>query len=314
VSAYENAAWDLKFAANDARWVEETVGKRLSNTDQYEEVVPVALISDYEIKDGQRLLTEKLATKQNFRTVLEVLSGRKVQPERLRDIRNADKLKPARPEDLVLISFSSHGHTDERREFYVLPHDIGNGRGRGITKELLKKAISSEELSLWLRDVDAGEMVLVVDACHSAATVEAEGFKPGPMGSRGLGQLAYDKGMMILAASQSDDVALESERTQHGLLTYALIHDGIEAGQGDYKPRDQVITIREWLNYGVERVPKLHEEMQTGQLQTFGRGEGERGVIVAYTPTANSLKKKNAFQQPSLFDFTKGKRDVILVK
>ena len=55
-----------------------------------------------------------------------------------------------------------------------------------------------------LRDVDAGDLVLIVDACHSAAAIEGTDFKPGPMGSRGLGQLSYDKGMRILTATQAD--------------------------------------------------------------------------------------------------------------
>jgi hypothetical protein len=42
-------------------------------------------------------------------------------------------------------------------------------------------------------------MAIIIDACHSAASFEGEGFKPGPMGSRGLGQLAYDKRIRILA-------------------------------------------------------------------------------------------------------------------
>jgi len=37
-------------------------------------------------------------------------------------------------------------------------------------------------------------MVIVVDTSHSAATVEEPGFKPGPMESRGLGQLVYSGG------------------------------------------------------------------------------------------------------------------------
>ena len=54
------------------------------------------------------------------------------------------------------------------------------------------------------------ELVLIVDACPtSAASIESEGFKPGPLGSRGLGQLAYDKRMRVLAASQSDQAARE---------------------------------------------------------------------------------------------------------
>ena len=59
-------------------------------------------------------------------------------------------------------------------------------------------------------------MVMIIDACHSAGSVEHEGFKPGPMGSRGLGQLAYNKRMRILAVyvlREMRDV-IESHRAQ----------------------------------------------------------------------------------------------------
>jgi len=79
-------------------------------------------------------------------------------------------------------------------------------------RDLLASSINSDELSEWLRKIDAGEMVLIIDACQSAASVSGGGFKPGPMGSRGLGQLAYDKGMAVLAAAQADSAALEDRR------------------------------------------------------------------------------------------------------
>jgi len=181
----------------------------------------------------------------------------------------------------------------------------------------MKRCVSSEELSLWLRDVDAGEMVMIADACHSAATVDVEGFKPGPMGSRGLGQLAYDKGMRILTSTQADDVALESELIKQGLLTYALTHDGIEAGQADFKPKDKTITLAEWLEYGVSREPALYEEVKGGELQSFGRGAEKRGLVHSAgkqnsdTGSASSAKRKG-YQQPSLFDFSRRKNDVVL--
>jgi uncharacterized caspase-like protein len=107
--------------------------------------------------------------------------------------------------------------------------------------------VSSDELSGWMRDVDAGDLVMIVDTCHSAATVEEPGFKPGPMGSRGLGQLAYDKGMRILAASQADDVALESEKLKQGLLTYALVQNGLEDRQAAGSDGKGEITMEGWL-------------------------------------------------------------------
>jgi uncharacterized caspase-like protein len=315
VNAYENPVWDLQYAANDAKRLQQVINDRLGKMQEYEEIVPITLLSDYGKKDNNRILNEPSATKANFHLVLDLLSGKPATAQMLKAIPNAGRIQKVNPEDLVLISFSSHGYADNSGEFYFFPYDIGNGDGRAINDSLLKKAISSAELSLWLRDVDAGEMVMIVDACHSAATVEGEGFKPGPMGSRGLGQLAYDKGMRILTASQADDVALESDLIKQGLLTYALVRDGIEAGQADFKPKDKIITVAEWLAYGVDRVPKLYEEVKAGNLQSFGRGEESKGKILHFTDKEkSSLKKKQASQQPSLFDFSKKKPDVFLIK
>jgi hypothetical protein len=199
----------------------------------------------------------------------------------------------------------------------------------GELHDALGRAISSDELGAWLRDVDAGELILVVDACHSAASVQGEGFKPGPMGSRGLGQLSYDKGMRILTSTQADDVALESGLIEQGLLTYALTRDGLEAARADFKPKDARITVAEWLAYGVERVPALHAEVErklAGMKAAAGAGaaaglagDGQARVVVFPDGGARNLKVKvsgqpTRTQQPALFDFARRRRDALLSK
>ena len=74
---------------------------------------------------------------------------------------------------------------------------------------------------------------------------------------KGLAQLAYDKGMYILTASQSYQSAIEVERLGHGILTHVLVEDGLAAGAADYAPADGSIFIREWLDFAAERVPEL---------------------------------------------------------
>ncbi len=337
VNAYENEAWDLRFAANDARRLQETVAARVASGGEYEEVVSVPLISDYAKEGGRktspRVVKEMNATKRNFKAVLDLLAGRKVDEEALKAIPNADKLRRATPEDLVLVSFSSHGYADERGNFYLFASDAGTSSN---LSDVLARAISSDELGAWLRDVDAGELIMVVDACHSAASVQGVGFKPGPMGSRGLGQLSYDKGMRILTSTQADDIALESALVEQGLLTYALTRDGLESARADFKPNDGRITFAEWLAYGVERVPALHAEVERrlaemraardasasaalggggddGQARVVilsGGGanaaEGERGLKVSGQPTRT--------QQPALFDFARRRRDAVLAR
>ena len=156
VNAYENPDWNLKYAANDARQIQRTLLTKLSQGGDYQEVVPVSLISDYKDRSGQNVVTEKSATKANIRAVLDLLAGKQVDPEVLKSIPNADKLRKARPDDLIIISFSSHGYADNQGNFYFIPYDVGPGAKREITSDLLQHCISSEELSLWLRDVDAG--------------------------------------------------------------------------------------------------------------------------------------------------------------
>ena len=307
VNEYENSAWDLNFSAQDARRIQEVLSARLNQNEQYqEEVVQIPLLADSEVTLALGQMTSNDATKAKIKGVLDLLAGRPIDTKLKQHIPKAADILPARPEDLVLISFSSHGHTDTNGTFYFFPSDIGQGHGRKVTQALLQHTISSEELSHWLQEVDAGDLVLIVDACHSAATVEAGGFKPGPMGSRGLGQLAYDKGMRILVASQAEDVALESRILKQGLLSYALVQDGLEAQRADFQPEDQTIFLKEWLEYAVQRVPKLFTEVKNGTFKS-------RGTTAHFGKNAQKLANlSSGLQQPSLFDFRKDRRDVVV--
>jgi hypothetical protein len=180
---------------------------------------------------------------------------------------------------------------------------------------LLHSSVSSDDLSLWLRDVDAGETVLIVDACHAAAAVSSGNFKPGPMGSRGMGQLAFDKGMRVLAATQPDTTAAEvnyvgqNETIRQGLLTYALADMGLKRRMAD-ADKDLTILMQEWLQYGVRHVPALHAEV----LASFRAGRSSSRLARGGSPGSKAIGRVKfaskgeegdlSSQQPSLFDFT----------
>lgn len=306
VNASRNPHLNLRYAAPDAQLMASVLKQKLdernAQTKEYSEVVAIPLLADYGANGKLDVAT---ATKANFANVLHLLAGEPVDAKQLQELKThipgIEKIEKATPEDLLIIAFSCHGDLDRDGNFHLLPYDVDES----IPEDgAWQKSISSEDLSRWLRYVDAGEMAMIVDACHSAGAVGGE-FKPGPMGSRGLGQLAYDKGMMILAASQADNVALESARVRHGLLTYALLKEGIEAGRADNQPKDQKVLLTEWLNYGVSRVPSLAEEVRKGAVTDL------KGIRVIVPPSSNAAAQPPA-QQPSLFNFKKQRREVIL--
>jgi WD domain, G-beta repeat len=334
--AFSNPDWDLRFAAADARLVLAEMSTRLGRAGY--DVVPVALVSPHDaLRQG-----EAVATKANLRTILARLAGSAADPQAAGAIPGFDRLTAATPDDLVLVFASSHGYTDTKGTYYLLPADIGPRRPNSIyevDQALLGHCVSSGELSSWLRRIDAGQLALVVDACHAAATVDQPGFKPGPMGSRGLGQLAYDKGMRVLAASAADDVAIEAQELHQGLLTYALVCEGL---QRRHAARGGRVTLGGLLAYARDRVPTLYGEVLEGRVRgpggTLAAGvhvlvaepsvggvepQGERppamrarGRVVRLgeegPPATSSLRKPRAFQTPTLFDYARGRDDVRL--
>lgn len=240
------------------------------------------------------ILSEKLKARGFDVHPLVLTSTDKADHARRADIRQALAAiaSQATPDDAFFLSFSGHGYGDANGTYYILPSDV-QGSCAAVDKSLLDEAVSADELAEWLRPIDAGEMTFILDACDSAASVDVGGFKPGPMGSRGLGQLAYDKRMRVLAASQPNQPARESDQLGKGLLTWALTDEGLKAGKADWKPVDNKITLGEWLGYAAQAVPKYLEA---------GAVKGSRGLILIGTPGT----QVPSAQTPSVFDFSKG--------
>jgi hypothetical protein len=95
------------------------------------------------------------------------------------------------------------------------------------------------------------------------------------MNSKGLAQLAYEKGMYVLTAAQGFQAAHEASILGHGLLTFALVEEGLKKPVADADPRDHQIDVREWLDYATRRVP----QMQLHQMQLAGA----RGANLAFS-------------------------------
>jgi hypothetical protein len=204
---------------------------------------------------------------------------------------------------MVIISIAGDGNVGTGGRFHPLPSDISAGHGRTVTPALQAHSVSSDDLEQWLALLDAGQ-ALVIDASYSAAAVQTQVFKPRPMGSRGLGQLADDKGIRILASSQADDVAIEGGASRHALLL-----DGIEAGRAGIQPVDKRIDLAEWLVYGTRRVPELYRETGNSRGSAAAgaqTGAGARGAQPSdMTRLGERIAGRPPRQQPELFDLTR---------
>jgi WD40 repeat protein len=272
VDVTSDPEWRLSFAPGDANTVQKLLKDKLPSSYK---IIPVPLISAWQKGIGD-------ATKERLQSVLRVLSRQGTALDKVA----FPQLQPATPDDLVVLYIASHGYVDPQGAFYVIPSDIGEPNGvsekrlnRCLSsseqslacqeaREFLGHSISSDELTQWLQAIDAGDMVLILDSCHSGA-VTGPRFKPGPMGDRSFGQLSYDKRMRVLAATQSDSSAWGSlQQGDTSVLTMALT-----AAQANLQPFD----VAQWLNQASLLVPQLYNKYIPNQHQ---------------------------HQQPVLFDFT----------
>jgi uncharacterized caspase-like protein len=253
VNEYANPQYNLKYAGADATAFAGEVKDQQIKLDKYERVEVVSLL-------------DKAATKANLLAALKRLSGVETGPATA----ELAKLERAQPEDSVIIYFAGHG-TARAARFYLVPHDLGyTGPRAGIdaaaVETILSHSVSDLELEAAVEGLDASGMLLVIDACNSGQALEAEEKRRGPMNSKGLAQLAYEKGMFILTAAQSYQAALEAAQLGHGYLTYALIEEGLKKGSADREAKDGQVSVSEWFDYAAERVPEMQEQNSATRL------------------------------------------------
>ena len=272
INRYANPDFNLTYAVADAQDFVDQMTIQQRTLSQF---AAVKTISIY----------DREATRANIMAALALLAGRPVasaQPALPLPAALAG-LKAVRPEDGVFVFYAGHG-TASGRSFFLIPHDLGYLRAReSITaaeaKVMLASSISDRDLEKAFEGIDAAHLVLIIDACNSGQALESEETRRGPMNSRGLAQLAYEKGMSVLTAAQGYQAALEASQLGHGLLTFALVEDGLRAARADVAPRDGKILLREWLDYTSLRVPQMQQTLmqearKVGRNLSFVDGEG----------------------------------------
>ncbi|HEX5966739.1 MAG TPA: caspase family protein [Pyrinomonadaceae bacterium] len=284
VNEYANSQYNLKYAVADARSFGDEMRRKQTEIGGFERVEVIELL-------------DANATKENILSVIKRLTGQPGPPTLKAG--PGDGLKRVEPEDTVIIYYAGHG-TAQAQRFYLIPHDLGyTGDRTKLTeaglKTMLSHSISDVELEAAVEGLDAGHLLLIIDACNSGQALEAEEKRRGPMNSKGLAQLAYEKGMYILTAAQSFQAALEAAQLGHGYLTYALVEEGLKTPVADAEPKDGVLIAREWLNFATERVPRMQEEKMSQ-----GRG---LGIQIAFTEGEANVAdpQQRTVQRPRVF-------------
>ena len=246
VNRYAHAALNLRYAAPDAQAMSTEIARR-----------------QQQFADGRAIrvvpLLDTDATRANILLALARLGGTHTGPVPPGTPAAVAGLTPSGPEDTVIIYFAGHGVARGDR-FHLIPADAGANIGLDapdVFARVLADGITDRDLEQVLEPLHARHLALIIDACQSGQALGSDAERFGPMNSRGLAQLAYEKGIAILVASQAHQAALESEQLGHGYLTFALVEEGLKTRAADSAPADGELTVTEWFAHAVRRVPEL---------------------------------------------------------
>jgi WD40 repeat protein len=267
INTYAPESMKLNYAAADAELFIAELAKSLAGTGQYERIVPVPLL-------------EQDATHDNIVATLKQLAAKAVTPEgRLTAL--LKDVHPAGPEDAVLVLFAGHGGM-VANNYELLTQDYDGSPSRGILQDAELRALFSA--------INARDLLLVLDSCESGGVLGRPDERIGPFDSLSFAQMAYDKGMFVLVASQSTAAARELEEEKHGLLTHVLINEGLRKRLAFTDPQASWLSVRDFIDYAVRAVPEWQDKKRR-ELLSQGKAQIE-GVV-----TVRRIKLQHEGQQ-----------------
>ncbi len=168
-----------------------------------------------------------------------------------------------KPDDLLLLYFSGHGVTDDRRDFYFT--------GISTSKDALPPtAVSSGYVQSEMDKSRSQRQVAILDCCHSGAF--PKGMKAKDIGTVDI--KLGGEGRAILTAADSSQYAFEQDGFDLSLYTHFLV-EGLKTGAAD-RDEDGDVSVDELHVYVEGKVKSVNNSMSP---KFFGQKEGHRIVL-----------------------------------
>ncbi len=219
INKYKNPKYNLNYAIADATGFKEAIEK-----------VSTTIFS----KTTAVFLNDEKATKEGITAEL-------------------DKIKTtATAKDVFIFYYAGHGVLNEKKEFYLVPHDVT--QLYGDDGALAQKGLSANQLQQFSKDIAAQKQLFILDACQSAGALEQIVASRGVAEEKAIAQLARATGTHWLTASGSDQFASEFKQLGHGTFTYVLLE--ALSGKADLSG-DKKITVKEIDAYLQQQVPEI---------------------------------------------------------
>jgi len=163
-------------------------------------------------------------------------------------------------EDVAVLFLSGHGVTDERRDYYFLPHDSEIDPSADTLFPKISTTMRSHEIKASLERI-LGHALFFFDSCHSVrgSGIRFKSLLAGEGGqdlNRVIADLASaEASIFVMSSSDGRELSKESDQWKNGAFKKAL-KEGI-GGNADILYNDGFISFDELFTFVKDRVKEL---------------------------------------------------------
>lgn len=167
-----------------------------------------------------------------------------------------DAQKNTRPQDIFVVYLAGHGAALAGTDaYYYLTKDARGFADLDDPALRAQTAISSDELTEWLKLVPALKQIMVLDTCAAGAAaiklVEKRAQSADQI--RAVERLKDRTGFHILMGSAANASSYEASQYGQGLLTYSLL----QGMKGAALRNDEYVDVSKLFQYAADEVPQL---------------------------------------------------------
>jgi len=255
---------------------------------------------NYALKDAEAFLgTVTQGSKNIFRNVHPILLKNR-EADKAAILKAFSKvIAEAKEEDVFIFYFSGHGvvDTDSRTAdpiYYLCPYDVT--KMYGSSEHLKLKGFSANKLSELSRSMKPQKQLILLDACQSGAA-PLEFTTRGAIEEKAIQQLARSKGLTVIAASGTEQLATEVRDLGHGIFTYSLLE--ALRGASDGIIGDKKVTVGEIRTYLDDRIPELSRKYRSAAQYPTAYSSGQDFPIVLVNEQVEGTKPQQGNSPPA---------------